>query len=266
MRFPRRSSSRPVCTSPLSMPTSLVVQMSSDGPKMMAPVRRSPRNRSLRYCERVRAEAADDLGARVVPRAERRDVEVADLHDVHEEAAAVGDVAARHVGADDAAVLLGGRLDGVHLGSAGDEVPPRAPRRRPRTRSGRSSAGGRRRRCRPARPAPSRRPSPSSHSRFVRMPVAMMTTSATMGSPVLKRELPLALRVLDPVTVVPARMVTPCLRATPSTSAAHVSSTMRGRMRGATSTMVSLAPRARIEFRIVNEMKPAPTITTCCPA
>ena len=41
---------------------------------------------------------------------------------------------------------------------------------------------------------------------------------------------------------------------------------MRGRMRGAISTIVSLAPRARIEFRIVNEMKPAPTITTWLPA
>ena len=46
---------------------------------------------------------------------------------------------------------------------------------------------------------------------------------------------------------------------------AHASSTMRGRMRGATSTIVSLAPRARIALRIVNAMNPAPTMTTRLP-
>ena len=40
---------------------------------------------------------------------------------------------------------------------------------------------------------------------------------------------------------------------------------MRGSTRGAISTMVSLASSARIELRIVNEMKPAPTITTWLP-
>ena len=40
---------------------------------------------------------------------------------------------------------------------------------------------------------------------------------------------------------------------------------MRGRIRGATSTIVSLAPRARIAFRIVNAMNPAPTMTTRLP-
>ena len=40
---------------------------------------------------------------------------------------------------------------------------------------------------------------------------------------------------------------------------------MRGRIRGATSTMVSFAPSARIELRIVNEMKPAPIMTTWLP-
>ena len=34
---------------------------------------------------------------------------------------------------------------------------------------------------------------------------------------------------------------------------------MRGKICGAISTIVSVAPSARIEFRIVNEMKPAPT-------
>ncbi len=36
-------------------------------------------------------------------------------------------------------------------------------------------------------------------------------------------------------------------------------------MRGASSTTVSLAPSERIELRIVNEMKPAPTMTTWLP-
>ena len=40
---------------------------------------------------------------------------------------------------------------------------------------------------------------------------------------------------------------------------------MRGKICGAISTIVSVAPSARIEFRIVNEMKPAPTITTWDP-
>jgi hypothetical protein len=40
---------------------------------------------------------------------------------------------------------------------------------------------------------------------------------------------------------------------------------MRGKMRGAISTMVSLAPRARMELRIVKAMKPAPTMATWVP-
>jgi hypothetical protein len=57
-------------------------------------------------------------------------------------------------------------------------------------------------------------------------------------------------------------MATPWRRNHPSTSSAPVSSIIRGRMRGAISTMVSRAPRARIELRMVKAMKPAPTITT----
>src|SRR5580765_1109120 len=45
-------SATPDCTSPLSIPTSLVVQMSVEGPRMIAPVSRSPRQRSLRYAGR----------------------------------------------------------------------------------------------------------------------------------------------------------------------------------------------------------------------
>src|SRR5262249_29590877 len=45
--------STPLCTSPLRMPTSLVVQMSPEGPQIMAPVSRPPRKRSFRYCERA---------------------------------------------------------------------------------------------------------------------------------------------------------------------------------------------------------------------
>src|SRR2546421_2696129 len=44
----KRASDTPDCTSPLSMPTSLVVQMSLDGPRMIAPASRSPRQRSFR--------------------------------------------------------------------------------------------------------------------------------------------------------------------------------------------------------------------------
>src|SRR5262245_50390860 len=48
----QRPSPTPDWTSPLSMPTSLVVQMSLDGPRMIAPTSRSPRQRSLRYASR----------------------------------------------------------------------------------------------------------------------------------------------------------------------------------------------------------------------
>src|SRR5205814_7819974 len=48
----KRPSGVPVCTRPLSMPTSLVVQMSFERPMMMAPVIRSPVNSSLRYALR----------------------------------------------------------------------------------------------------------------------------------------------------------------------------------------------------------------------
>src|SRR5437660_399444 len=48
---PRRT---PVCTSPLSIPTSLVVHTSPERPMMMAPVRRSPVKSSLRYAARSR--------------------------------------------------------------------------------------------------------------------------------------------------------------------------------------------------------------------
>src|SRR5207249_327222 len=41
-------SETPDCTRPFSIPTSLVVQMSLEGPRMIAPVRRSPRKSSLR--------------------------------------------------------------------------------------------------------------------------------------------------------------------------------------------------------------------------
>src|SRR5262249_35656836 len=42
----------PDCTRPFSMPTSLLVQMSLEGPRMIAPVSRSSRQRSLRYAGR----------------------------------------------------------------------------------------------------------------------------------------------------------------------------------------------------------------------
>src|SRR5262249_10325905 len=44
----KRTSDTPLWTRPLSIPTSFVVQMSLDGPRMIAPVNRSPVNSSLR--------------------------------------------------------------------------------------------------------------------------------------------------------------------------------------------------------------------------
>ena len=90
------------------------------------------------------------------------------------------------------------------------------------------------------------------------MPVAMITRSAVSGAPFLKESfrLPPACSIL--VTVAPVRTATPWSSSHRCTMPAQASSTMRGRMRGATSTIVSLAPRARIAFRIVKAMKPAP--------
>ena len=107
-----------------------------------------------------------------------------------------------------------------------------------------------------------RTPESFSHSRLVLMPVAMITTSHTRSPPDanLTRFLPRASSIFVTLTLV--RMVTPCARSHSSTTSAPASSIMRGRIRGATSTMVSLAPSARIELRMVNEMKPAPIITT----
>ena len=97
------------------------------------------------------------------------------------------------------------------------------------------------------------------------MPVAMMTTSAIRSPPEanFRRFRSLASSIF--VSFAPVRMLTPWALSQPSTSSPPVASTMRGRMRGATSTIVSLAPSERIEFRIVKEMKPAPTITTWLP-
>jgi hypothetical protein len=96
-------------------------------------------------------------------------------------------------------------------------------------------------------------------------PVAMMTTSAKIGSPFLKESFRFPFHSSIFVIVAPTRSVTPWRSSQPATIRAQASSTMRGRIRGATSTMVSEAPRARMAFRIVNEMKPAPTMTTFVP-
>src|SRR5262245_60803012 len=50
----KRPNRTPVCTNPLSIPTSFVVHTSPERPMMMAPVSRSPVNSSLRYAERSR--------------------------------------------------------------------------------------------------------------------------------------------------------------------------------------------------------------------
>jgi hypothetical protein len=59
--------------------------------------------------------------------------------------------------------------------------------------------------------------------------------------------------------------VTPFFVSHAATISAHAASTIRGRMRGATSTMVREAPRERMAFRIVKAMNPAPTMTTRLP-
>src|SRR5215472_12691963 len=83
-----------------------------------------------------------------------------------------------------------------------------------------------------------------------------------MGSPFLKESLRRPFHSSMRVRVAPTRRVTPCCSSHRATMFAHASSTMRGRMRGATSTMVSEAPRARMAFKMVKAMKPAPTMTT----
>ena len=97
------------------------------------------------------------------------------------------------------------------------------------------------------------------------MPVAMMTTSQTMSpAPAnLSRLRPFASSIL--ASLAPVRIVTPCFVSQSSTSFAPVSSIIRGRMRGASSTIVSVAPSDRIELRMVKAMKPAPTMTTWLP-
>ena len=97
------------------------------------------------------------------------------------------------------------------------------------------------------------------------MPVAMITTSHRMSRPPLKRSRVRAPRSSIRVTAAPVRTSTPWRRSQPSTSSAPVGSIIRGRMRGAISTIVSRAPSARIEFKIVNAMKPAPIMTTWLP-
>ena len=97
------------------------------------------------------------------------------------------------------------------------------------------------------------------------MPVAMMITSASRSEPSLneRRRRPACASI--PVSVAPVRISTPCFRSHASTSDAPWRSIMRGRIWGAISTMVSFAPSARIELRMVKAMKPAPTITTWLP-
>ena len=108
-------------------------------------------------------------------------------------------------------------------------------------------------------------PEPWSHSRLGLIPVAMITRSAGRSGHFLnlRRLFPRASSIFASVT--PVRIFTPCFLSHASTSAAPLSSTIRGRMRGAISTIVSLAPSDRIEFRIVKAMNPAPTMTTWLP-
>ena len=189
----------------------------------------------------------------------RRHVEVADLDDVHQQAAAVRRRRARpcwRPTTRPCSCAVGSMA--WTSGCPVTRFAPRAPRRRRRRRSARSSAGGRPRRCR--RRFDAAMPEPSSHSRLVRMPVAMITTSAASRLALLERRACACRRDSSiAVSVAPVRSVDAVLLEPPlRRCAAHAASTMRGRMRGATSTMVSVAPRARIAFRIVKAMKPAP--------
>src|SRR3989338_6781622 len=94
------------------------------------------------------------------------------------------------------------------------------------------------------------------------MPVAMITRSQARGAPEANtRRLPPFASSIR-VSVTPVRTVTPWSASHRATRPAPVSSIIRGRIRGATSTIVSRAPSERIEFRIVNAMNPAPTSTT----
>src|SRR5262245_38973543 len=70
----------------------------------------------------VGLDARRGLGLGVVPGAERSHVEMADLDDVDDEAAAIRHGLAGHVGPNDAAVLLCGRLDRVHRVLARDQI------------------------------------------------------------------------------------------------------------------------------------------------
>src|SRR3989304_2544210 len=90
----KRPRAAPVCTSPLSIPTSLVVQMWSARPRSPAPGGGAPPPQELAVGGALRPHGGGDLGFPVVPAAEARHVEVADVDDVHEEAAAGGGVAA----------------------------------------------------------------------------------------------------------------------------------------------------------------------------
>ena len=152
-------------------------------------------------------------------------------------------------------------------GWSGDQVAPRGHVARRRRRSGRSSAGDRPRRCRRRLGAPPM-PEPSSHSRLVadagrhdddvggdRPPCANGDACACPAPP-------RSSSAWRPVRTVDAVLLEPRLdhdapRTRHPPSAAGCA--------GATSTMVSLAPRERIEFRIVKAMKPAPTMTTWLP-
>src|SRR5262249_5296885 len=68
---------------------------------------------------------ADGHGLRrFAPAAEAGALQTTGVEDVHEQAAGVADVEAGHVGAGDAAVVDGGRLDGVHRRLVAVQVRP----------------------------------------------------------------------------------------------------------------------------------------------
>ena len=191
---------------------------------------------------------------------------MADLDDVHQQATLVGHALARHVGARHPPVLLRRRLDGVHRRSARDEVTSLSHiARRVHGRYARSQM-----RIDPDPPFDDDtgileplevRPDTGGHDDDVGHEVRSIRKAQALAASNVRPAVPSPTSSML-TSWAPVRMLTPLRINQSATNLAPVSSTMRGRMRGAISTMVSWAPRARMEFRMVKAMKPAPTITT----
>ena len=83
---------------------------------------RSSCQSSLRYAGRSGLSVLVTSAVLALPGAETGDVQAQHFHNIHEEAAAIDQRLSRHIGARDAAVFHGGRLNRVHRGLAGDQI------------------------------------------------------------------------------------------------------------------------------------------------